>query len=70
MQKKNSIKNIFIQEIERERESAETFVTSEKKPNTLSTSKDLVLLLTFNCSISVTNALATTKENMCVSTNL
>lgn len=47
-----------------------TFVIVEKKFKTLSTSKDLVLLLSFNFSISVTNALPTTKENICVSTNL
>ena len=48
----------------------QTFVISEKNFNTLTTSKDLVLLLIFNFSISVTNALPTTKEKMCVSTNL
>jgi hypothetical protein len=48
----------------------QTFVTSEKNLNTFSTSKDLVLLPIFNLSISVTNALPTTKENICVSTNL
>jgi hypothetical protein len=48
----------------------QTFVTSEKNFNTLTTSKDLVLSLIFNFSISVTNALPSTKEKMCVSTNL
>jgi hypothetical protein len=54
----------------------QTFVTYEKKKKkkkTLNTSKifeDLVLLLIFNFSISVTNALPTTKEKICVSTNL
>lgn len=48
----------------------QTSVASAKNLNTFSTSKDLVLLLIFNFSISVTKALPTTKENMCVSTNL
>lgn len=45
-------------------------MTSEKNFKTWATSKDLVLLLIFNFSISVTNARPTTKENICVSTNL
>lgn len=49
---------------------SQTLVTSEKNCKTFSKSKDLVLLLIFNFSISVTNALPTTKENICVSTNL
>jgi len=47
-----------------------TCVTSEKNLKMSTTFKDLVLLLIFNFSISVTNALPTTNEKMCVSTNL
>uniref|UniRef100_A0A2P2MDH5 Uncharacterized protein n=1 Tax=Rhizophora mucronata TaxID=61149 RepID=A0A2P2MDH5_RHIMU len=47
-----------------------SFLTSEKNVNTLFKSKALVLLPILNFSISVTNALPTTKENMCVSTNM
>lgn len=45
-------------------------LTSEKNFSTFATSNNLVLLPIFNFSISVTNALPTTNENICVSTNL
>lgn len=72
--RKTRLKRKYEREREREffanRIWGKTCVVVEKKFITFSTSKDLVSLLSFNFSISVTNALPTTKENMCVSINL